>query len=275
MKLKLLVVTYNANVSDAPVVSEALQDGFAPSDILVSDNSTRAENKAHNQNVCSDLGMIYLDNHGNAGLSKAYNSAIRLLESTDYDAMILFDQDTEVPKDYFGKVRTSLNAYPSVLIHAPYVESPFVYISPKKFDRYRIVHWVAPNQEPQHNLACINSGLVLRKELFSVVGMYDPTLFLDFVDYEFFQRIRKFHLPVKVLDVRLNQHFSGDRYSTREGDFHRYAIYVKDLRRYRKIHQIPYHYIEYFLLLRCGALTKHYRSLRPALMYFNFIRKEM
>ena len=275
MNLKLLVVTYNANISDSPVIFSALHAGFNPIDILISDNSTRLEFKKNNQELCMNRGMIYLDNRGNAGLSKAYNSAIVLLERIDYDALILFDQDTEVPADYFEKVRSSLKAYPTVLIHAPYVESPFVYISPKRFDRYKIVHWVAADQEPQYDLACINSGLVLRKEVFSIVGMYDPSLFLDFVDYEFFQRIRKLHLPIKVLDVHLNQHFSGDRYSTREGDFHRYAIYVKDLRRYRKIHHISIRYIEYFLLLRCGALTKHYRSLRPALMYFNLLKKEM
>lgn len=274
MKLKLLVVTYNANISDSPVISAAIQDGFKPTDILVSDNSTRTEYKGNNQEFCISRGLIYLDNHGNVGLSKAYNAAIERLQNTEYDALILFDQDTEVPEDYFEKVRISLQTYPSVLIHAPYVESPFVYISPKQFDGYKIVHWVATNQEPQYDLACINSGLVLRKELFSIVGIYDPTLFLDFVDYEFFQRIRKHHLSIKVLDVQLNQHFSGDQYSTRAGDFHRYSIYVKDLRRYRKIHHIPYRYIEYFLLLRCGALTKHYRSLRPVLMYFNLIKKE-
>lgn len=275
MKLKLLVVTYNARITDSPVISTALQDGFNPFDILVSDNSTHAEYKKGNQEFCISHGMVYFDNQGNVGLSKAYNGVIESLKNTDYDALILFDQDTEAPKDYFDKVRTSLKDYPSVLVYAPYVESPLIYISPKKFDRYKIKHWVAMNQEPQYDLACINSGLVLRKEVFSIVGMYDPFLFLDFVDYEFFRRIQKHHLPIKVLDVQLNQKFSGDSFSTRERDFRRYAIYVKDLRRYRKIHHIPYLYIEYILLRRCGQLIKHYHSLRLAMLYFNGIWKEM
>lgn len=274
MNLKLLVITYNTHIIDAPVLFEALRNGFLPSDIIISDNSTNVEYKKVNEELCKKDGIIYLDNQGNVGLSKAYNAAIELLEQDDYDALILFDQDTEVPKNYFDIVRTSLKEYPDVLIHAPYVESPYVYISPKQFDQHKIVHWIAKDQEPQHNLACINSGLVLRKELFSIVGKYNELLFLDFVDYEFFRRIMKHNLSIKVLDVHLNQHFSGDRYSTRESDFHRYAIYVKDLRQYRSIHHIPYQYIEYFLLLRCGALTKHYRSLRPALMYFNLLKKE-
>ena len=273
MKLKLLVVTYNAAIEASPVIASALLNQLLSSDVLVSDNSTKIEFKQLNQVYCEQHGLIYIDNHGNVGLSRAYNHAIEILRSEDYDALVLFDQDTEVPVNYFSTVVQSLNDYPEVMIHAPYVESPYVYISPKKFVGNKIVRWDATNDLPQVDLACINSGLVLRKELFDIVGGYEPTLFLDFVDYEFFQRVRNYHLTVKVLNVRLNQHFSGDNYSTLEGDLHRYAIYVKDLRRYAAIHHVSKLYINYFLALRCGALTKHYRILKPSLLFFGISKK--
>jgi len=268
MILKLLIVTYNAEIELSPVISSALGYGLEPSDIYISDNSTLESFKKSNLNFCNENGLVYIDNHGNVGLSVAYNNVILLLRDINYDALIIFDQDTEVPNNYFSSVIQSLIDYPDILIHAPYVESPTVYMSPRIFKRHRIVRWKAPNSLPQYGLCCINSGLVLRKSLFDIVGVYDPSIFLDYVDHEFFQRVRKMNLAIKIIDVKLNQNFSGEAYSNLNGDINRYRIYVKDIRRYAELHNISRIYINFLLAWKCAALTKHYRILQPLKIFF-------
>lgn len=88
---------------------------------------------------------------------------------------MLFDQETEVLTNCFSTDDQSLNDYPEALIQAPYVECAYVYISLKKFVGNKIVHWDATNDLPQADMACINSGLLLRKAVFDIAGVYEPT----------------------------------------------------------------------------------------------------
>ncbi|WP_347046798.1 glycosyltransferase family 2 protein [Blautia obeum] len=67
--------------------------------MLVVDNSTSDfGNKAY----CSKKNIDYISMDGNKGLSKAYNAAVDACK--EKDAIILFDDDTEVTEEYFEKL---------------------------------------------------------------------------------------------------------------------------------------------------------------------------
>lgn len=90
------IVIYNKSIENSITCKNILSFNEDLIEILIVDNSTsNYGNKAY----CENKNIKYISMGGNQGLSKAYNAAIDL--SKDKDVIILFDDDTDVTKQYF------------------------------------------------------------------------------------------------------------------------------------------------------------------------------
>ena len=89
------VVLYNCRCADSKSLGSLLGAEVPGVRIKIYDNSTVEEIKEENLRFCLDRGLPYTDMHGNAGLAKAYNTAVARMGNSSW--LVLFDEDTTVP----------------------------------------------------------------------------------------------------------------------------------------------------------------------------------
>ena len=102
-----IIVLYNKSV-DESVTYNCLKK-YDNLKVIVCDNSTKSFN--NKIKVESDQ-FIYIDMHGNKGLSIAYNRALDSIEKINPKMegyVMLFDDDTFIPEEYFSKMTEAIN----------------------------------------------------------------------------------------------------------------------------------------------------------------------
>ena len=109
LKFNCIIVTYNKKISSIDNI-QFLNNNKTDVKLTICDNSEEQEIRTANHKYCMKYKIKYIDMHGNKGLSRAYNEAIKELKNDDW--MVIFDQDTDVPIDYFSELEKSIAAYP-------------------------------------------------------------------------------------------------------------------------------------------------------------------
>lgn len=123
------------------------------------------------------LGVDLIINKENSGIAASLNAGIiRALES-DCDYVLTLDDDTLIECDYVEKVITVFNTNPDVLLGA----------GGGQFD---CVKQLEANSEYCHKRNLITSGCIYPVKVFDSVGLFDESLFIDLVDFEYCTRLR-------------------------------------------------------------------------------------
>ena len=200
--------------------------------MLVVDNSTSDfGNKAY----CSKKNIDYISMDGNKGLSKAYNAAVDACK--EKDAIILFDDDTEVTEEYFEKLDDALTIYHDVDIFAPiiYGQDGVIY-SPNEYNFMRSNFIKSPNQEvSQKKFNAIASCLAIRMRVFDNYR-FNEKLFVDQVDQNFFYDQRKKNAKFQKIDVKILQNFyQRGKNLTPEAGWRRLKLRIIDIMRQTRL----------------------------------------
>lgn len=275
VNLKLIVVSYNQEVENSPVIMAYLDSQLLTRDLIVVDNSTDHHKKNLNQKYCENLNINYLDMNGNVGLSKAYNKALKSTEELNKDCWyMIFDQDTIIDKEYFNVVLKSIQSTKEIKIHVPIVYSKNGLFSPLKIKKDKFLAFDV-KAGIYEQLACINSGVVVHSSIYRDFGLYDEELFLDLVDYNFFKQIYKVNpnFKIKVMDYSLQQNFSGERFENFNSDLKRFEIYFQDFSKYCEKNKISVLKKNIKLLKRCLNLTIAYKKIGFLCIFLKNYRK--
>ena len=201
-KYTAVIVVYNRTVKGSITCESLKSIAGLNIEIVIVDNS---ESDQGNAEICKELGYAYINMHGNAGLSKAYNAAI---DVTDSDVIVLFDDDTEVSNGYFSILNKAIMDHPEVDIFAPvvYGQDGVIY-SPNAFNFLRNHFINSPTQEvPQDKFNAIASCLAIRRRVFDGYR-FNEILFVDQIDQYFFCEQRKLGRKFMKLDVEIHQNF--------------------------------------------------------------------
>ena len=83
------------------------------------------------------------------------------------------------------------------------------------------------------NLSAINSGMLFNTEFFLKKGGYNTNLRIDFCDHDFIERLNGQNIFADILPIDLKQDFSAST-NDKGKSLHRYKIYLKDMKEYRK-----------------------------------------
>lgn len=221
-----IFVIYNLDIKIS-VSLKSVTKAIIPKDfgltIWVCDNTVKQWIKDENKVVCNNRNWAYFDMGGNLGLSKAYNRA--LAEIPENEWVVLFDQDTLIPENFFVELLKSIKKYPSILMHVPYVESLGKRISPSVIYGHVIRNGKKIKDGENNEITAINSGMAMHKSIFSKTGLYDERFFLDCIDHHFVKLYKKSGGKIAVFNCKLEQAFSGDDHSDFEKELHRFKIY--------------------------------------------------
>ncbi|MFW0794047.1 glycosyltransferase [Gordonia sp. CPCC 205515] len=131
---------------------------------------------------CAAIGATILENPTNLGIAHALNCGVRLALERGADAVLTLDQDTHVGDDFIARTLDHLALASSLGLTR-------IMLSPSVINGEVAQFWYA---EKGLTLAYepIQSGLVVTREVFDTVGLFDEDLFIDCVDTEFYLRVR-------------------------------------------------------------------------------------
>lgn len=182
-------------------------------------------------NKDSSIHLKYFTSKKNIGLARAYNFLANEATKESHEWIVLLDQDTTLPSNFFESYyNTSENYY----LQAPKVFSNNIMVSPAIYKNFR-TQTIDDNIKsflPFDNITCINSGLLINLNFFNEIGGYNESLFLDFCDHDFFHKVALDNVKkLGVIDCELHQDFSFNNHTIEQAKF-RYKIFIKDLKAY-------------------------------------------
>lgn len=240
----IILVIYNRFISDIDLLRKIGINGFR---FVLVDNSDNDDIIKQNSSTLFDSKIKYICNHNNVGLSKAYNIGIDWItnNSTDLNNIwIMFaDDDTNFSDFYLNNVLHTCCENKNTYYHivSGIIKDQFgTIISPVRaipIFRMRQVETLGMKK----NIICINSGLVVKWEVFTKVR-FDEGLFLDLIDYKLFYDLKNKQLDqVMIVDGEIIQGFSGTEKNVHKKTLiKRFDIYKKDLRYYYKNSDLSY-----------------------------------
>lgn len=226
MKFKVVVVIYNCECEVSKSILSILSLDKKCVELVVCDNSTKAEITKKNLQYCKIHKVHYINMLGNAGLSRAYNRAIMQMSHDDW--VVLFDQDTAVNSTYFDELEKSILVYPKTYIHVPVVKSKEVQISPCVMKGHVIKRMTVTNYGLNSNITAINTGMAIMTSVFDKTGNYNEMIFMDYLDHYFIRNFKKHYNNIAVFDCILEQEFSDHDHTNIKTDVARFVIYKED-----------------------------------------------
>lgn len=233
--LYAVIVLYNKFCNDSLTYQQL--NKIKGLNIIVCDNSTKDMRNKHQ--VINDQNM-YIDMHGNKGLSKAYNKAINNIP-LDETYVCLFDDDTKVEEKYFDILLDTINNNDSD-VYLPIVKTQDRLLSPCVFVHNRCREAKNYEEFKKYDLSAINSGMVIKRNIFKQFR-YNEKIFLDCVDHYFMRYINKNNKKIHIMyNNVIKQSFSMEENSL-ESSYTRLCIMNNDLKEYYKDDVLMYFYV--------------------------------
>ena len=233
ISIQPVIVIYNTYAGDSVSVISMIEQNARP---IIIDNSTSDYN---NQNYCEKNGLTYVSMNGNAGLSKAYNRAVSIIND-DVDYILWLDDDTIIPNDYIMSASRIIEEQKEYDVYIPTIKSvqdDSKFLSPcllKKNMAYKLDNL---DNLKDGQFSAINSGMIVKRSLYNQYK-YNEDIFLDCLDHDFMCDCWENNKKVFLMrSLVLKQNFSGETKETKKNKFIRLKIYKKDFITFRKKHK--------------------------------------
>ncbi|UZT99702.1 hypothetical protein ODZ84_09095 [Chryseobacterium fluminis] len=210
--------------------------------------------------VFEDIELKYINDKRNPGISFAYNTIAGYARNNNCNYITFLDQDTELPDNFYDIYKKySLMDYP---LCVPQIFADNRLVSPSRYINFRSVLYenFDTDELALKGNSCINTGMMIKNEIFFLNNGYNPKLRLDFCDHEFIERLSQFDLRMKIMPIRINQNFSFLD-NTEKQDIFRYTLFIKDLKAYARSTNKQMKMFFYVDLPRLASLTLRHRSL--------------
>lgn len=259
----IVIVLYKCKLNESKTYN-SLIGGRTDVNIFIYDNSPYSQ-EIHQSNV------IYQHDPNNRGLSYAYNTAAKYAQNHKCKWILILDQDTTFENDALSKYIEAITKYPSISLFAPIHKiSNGKYISPTKYFHRtsKPSDSVPKGIIPLLPYAPINSGMLIRLETFWQAGGYENSVWLDFSDIQFIEKIRKVIDSFYVIDTTCIQDFSVLN-SDIEKQKRRFQIFCQCARACK--HESIKDHIDYLYVTvkRCISLVIKNKSLSFISIYLN------
>lgn len=217
ISISVVIVLYRHAPNESPAfksLQEALRHsslGHFDATILLFDNSPLADSPSLLPATVKYHTVGY-----NAGLATAYNWALHEAQSAGSSWLLLLDQDTNLPEDFFQSLTEQLRLYhsdPQVAAIVPAVRSNGVIVSPKSVGFFGLRPLDRPVRRVHNReIMAINSGTLLRCEFIHSIGGFDTTYWLDYLDHWLFRQIYAHSKKVSVSNGVLEHKLSVQDY---------------------------------------------------------------
>ncbi|QEC68024.1 hypothetical protein FRZ67_12185 [Panacibacter ginsenosidivorans] len=213
----------------------------------------------------SNVHIKVVEDMQNSGVSKAYNTAYIFANELKKKWLLLLDQDTLLPENFFTDffAQRKLDVNNMDRLYFPIILSKDKIISPATYIPYRgiIKEKVEPGYQDIRKLAIINSGTIIDLSLFNAAGGFNEAVALDFSDVSFFRRVKHIQNSGMLLDVKCIHGFSGVEYDDYEKIMHRFKIFNQNAIAFSKEKGVRKGYVFTTVFIRAINLSLRFKTL--------------
>ncbi len=180
IKILAVIVTYNPEIGHLKLFLETLskQIDF----VLVSDNNS--QNFRDIASIQFPQNVIIHSSPVNKGLPTHYNAAIQYGLENGFDYLLILDQDSTFDKHFLDEYRKHLDVDFFCLV-------PFLIHSNNDYEN---IYPTKTKNTCDYVKRSINSGTLINLHNLPKELRFDEDLFIDCVDFDFFERANKFRL---------------------------------------------------------------------------------
>jgi rhamnosyltransferase len=176
-----VIVTYNPDIDRLLLLLESIC--FQVDYIFIIDNSTK--NLILKRGNFANLKIV--NNGKNLGIAEAQNIGIKLSQKHNSDFILTSDQDTIFPKNYVNKMLEIFSQQQQkVVCIAPYFRDANRENMIEKSVSFNKRGIIKQNKEIKTTTVShvISSGMFFRTDAFKIIGLFDESLFIDYVDHD-------------------------------------------------------------------------------------------
>lgn len=173
--------------------------------VIVVDNASEGASASTVESAGRMAGVELIRNASNLGIATALNIGIRRAIADGFQWVATFDQDTAVPEDYFKDLFEAFRFCPrsdqvGMIVPGGWRETgaPAQPKSPKK------AAW-------SFVIGAVNSGSLIKADVFTKTGFYEDALFIDYVDTEFCLRLQRCGFRILSADSVVLEHELGEK----------------------------------------------------------------
>ena len=205
MNISAIIVTYNPNLSQLQKCVSSLLPQVEK--IIIVKNSSEKLDFSEFQNE----KIIQIQLEKNFGIAYAQNRGIEKAIAEGAEWVLLSDQDTVFPENYVSNFEKKIKIFGKNKIYAP------TFFNEVKKQNEPVSVSMSKSVIPSGNevvkvLHAIYSGMIFCKEVFQKIGGMKEELFIDYVDFEFCWRAKKFGIDTLCFSDISIQHQLGDSY---------------------------------------------------------------
>lgn len=239
-------------------------------DVVVYDNSP-AYNEQQQTALYPNLTLIYKKDFHNSGVSTAYNFGHTIALQKGKKWLILFDQDTHLPKNSIKAYLNSIDQFDTELLFCPIMIShEKKIISPCNFVFMRgsYLNHIDCGINNFKGKSLINSGLCISVGAFSKNNGYNNLIKLDYSDHDFITRFAK-NVTDKfvVLDLHVLHQLSTTYRNSLTEDKTRFLYYL-DGAKHMSVSSLNLFFLKWVNFLRSIKLSMTHKNLYFIKAYF-------
>jgi GT2 family glycosyltransferase len=244
---------------------KSLQRSHAASHMhwLVYDNSPAS--------VTPDANVHYEHHPENRGVSAAYQRAAALAASRSLSWILLLDQDSVFPDNWFESYKTAMEQHPEQVLFVPRIPAEAALLSPSRLRLGRT--WPAKpfptGSFSLYHYAPINAGMMVSTKAYVQTGGHDEQVQLDFSDLAFLHSFRKSFPQACLCDFDIAHQLSGAEKANQEQRLQRFRQYCRDATAFLKADG-PAWSMAFWTTWRALLLSFRYRSLN----FFNVLLRD-
>jgi rhamnosyltransferase len=205
-KIASIMVTYNPEEDVIENVKSIIQSCER---LIIIDNGSSSSSKDNLNLLQEESKVTFIYNQKNMGLGHALNQGINyILHSPDLSQIewiATFDQDSNVDNDFFSKMLASYEAHPNKEVVA--------IIAPNWTEEKLLNQEISRKVEIdglEEKKTVITSGSLVKRKIFTEIGLFEEEFFIDFLDHEFCLRARKYGYKVFMSPQVSMVHNLGD-----------------------------------------------------------------
>jgi len=237
-------------------------------DIFVYDNSKESQNVPEVKGAC----LFYVHDKNNAGVSKGYNVGIKKAKALNKKYVLLLDQDSGILATNLEKYLELAEKYGENYLYAPVMCKKNKIYSPAYVNHFigkvqSLDTFVYTEKYNLNKQSLINSGLMVPIKLIDIIGDFNENIKLDFSDYDFIEKYKKYRQEVILINLYIEHHLSGDEGKNYISEMLRYQYYCNGAKFFNiathKLRLVP-------VLRRMFRLIVKYKSLRPVIIFVEY-----
>lgn len=274
-ELYIVIVVYGINYEETKTFKSlisSIESLDYKLNLLVYDNSP----KAIKQNTrFNNLNLNYISDVKNSGLSVAYNIAAQMANQIGKKWLLILDQDSILPLNYFSLLSSAIQSTAGEAIIAPMLKQGNMILSPCIFKHMKGSNFrhLEPGKVSFKNVSIFNSGMVINLHAFFIVNGYSEEIPLDFSDHYFIDKIKKKYSYFLLTSIVIKHELSTHSDISKDKVLSRFIQYSQGARVYSQKNNGSY-LVRLWTFLRALKLSLKYSDVIFLTAFWeNFFKK--